>query len=80
MEVLMTDLRRLLIVIALTLVACGSTGPQSGSLPLLGPYAVVRSSTTPTLPADMLRVREGAPRPAAVPLDHRVCTMRHGTC
>jgi hypothetical protein len=80
-EALMSDLRRLLIVVALTLVACGSTAAQPSSVPVAGPsYAVVRTSTTPTVPVEMLRTREGAPRPAAVPLDRRVCVLRHGTC
>jgi hypothetical protein len=76
----MSDLTRLLMVAALSLVACESTGTPSTARPVLGPWAVVRASTTPTTPSELMRVREGAARPASVPLDHHVCSLRHRTC
>lgn len=74
------DFRRLLVLAAFTLVACGSAGASRPTPPTFAPsYVVVRTVGSPAgTDTESQRIREVVPRAGALPEVHRACALRRG--
>ncbi len=69
------DIRRLFVLAALALVACGSAGAPFEARPAR-PYAYAPHPVT----LDPDGSRGGTTRPSAVPETHRACSLHRASC